>query len=173
MQSTSKATSGSTSRQARRGTLALLGITLALTLAPLGAASAQGTVQAQGTFATIDVPGAVSTTASGINASGQITGWYRLGSETRDHGFILSGGQFRTIDPPGSINTRAFGLNPRGDVVGFYRAADGSDHGFLLKRGVFTTMTCQMPRARPHSGSIPAARSWAPSKTKRANTRFF
>jgi len=74
-------------------------------------------VAAQGTFTTIDVPGAVRTVAIGINASGHIVGRY-FSADGAVHGFLLRKGEFTTIDVPGATDTRAFGINPRGDIVG-------------------------------------------------------
>ena len=41
---------------------------------------------------------------------------------------------------PGADSTSAFGINARGDIVGGYVAADGVSHGFLLHKGVFTSI---------------------------------
>jgi len=53
-------------------------------------------------FTTIDTPGVSSTSAFGINASGQIVGIFvdALGG----HGFLDTGGSFTTIDVPGSTS---------------------------------------------------------------------
>src|SRR5262245_16556838 len=100
---------------------------------------------------TIDVPGANFTVASGINAQGDITGWYtRPGSGVR-HGFVLNVGELAPIffDPPGSVFTNAVGIDERGDIVGRFCAiapcspmgsGAGSFHGFLLHDGVFTNI---------------------------------
>jgi hypothetical protein len=45
-----------------------------------------------------------------------------------------------TFDFPGSTNTQATAITPRGDIVGRYFMADGSQHGFLLRAGVFTSI---------------------------------
>jgi probable HAF family extracellular repeat protein len=41
---------------------------------------------------------------------------------------------------PGSLETQALGINNRGQVVGEYFGADGIFHGFLWRRGRFTTI---------------------------------
>lgn len=46
----------------------------------------------------------------------------------------------RTLDPPGSIDTRAFGISDDGDIVGLYVTPDNRTHGFLLTRGVYSTI---------------------------------
>jgi hypothetical protein len=42
----------------------------------------------QGSYTTLDVPGSIETGANGINASGQIVGWYRDAGGT--HGFLAT-----------------------------------------------------------------------------------
>jgi probable HAF family extracellular repeat protein len=74
---------------------ALLSVVLSLSL-PLGTL-----VAAQDdsyTFTTIDVPGAGYTVASGINADGQIVGWFT--DATGTHGFLRDGATFTTFDVP-------------------------------------------------------------------------
>ena len=91
-------------------------------------------------FTTIDVPGASSTQALGINPKGNVVGAY--GNATGTHGFLLrrregdddgDNDAFTTIDVPGASFTGAFGINPKGSVVGVYSNATGT-HGFLLRR---------------------------------------
>src|SRR4051794_30810636 len=61
-------------------------------------------------FTQIDVPGATSTSASGINDAGQIVGQFNNGGT---HGFLYSGGSFTQIDAPGATfaGTSASGIN--------------------------------------------------------------
>jgi uncharacterized membrane protein len=90
-------------------------------------------------FITIDYPGAVKTTAYGINPAGDIVGSY-VDAANREHGFVLRDGSFSSFDWPGSTWTRGWGINPSGDIVGQYGwLANGSNtvHGFLLKSGEF------------------------------------
>jgi hypothetical protein len=47
---------------------------------------------------------------------------------------------FVIVDPPGSVDTRPFGITDSGDVVGLYFTADTKVHGFLLTRGVYTSI---------------------------------
>ena len=51
------------------------------------------------TFTTFDVPGAVLTIAQGINARGDIVGFYNDAGLKR-HGFLMRDGVFTTIDNP-------------------------------------------------------------------------
>jgi len=88
-----------------------------------------------GTFTTIDFPGAVCTQAIGINDRGQIVGGYAEKSCNPfagmvPHGFLLGDGTFTTIDV-----TRARGINNRGQIVG-----EAGANCFLLDGGTFTTI---------------------------------
>jgi uncharacterized membrane protein len=91
---------------------------------------------------TIDVPGANFTVVSGINAQGDIVGWYAKSGSPARHGFLLKAGELQptTFDPPGSIFTNAIGINERDDIVGRYCTSScGSvssvSHGFLVPEG--------------------------------------
>ena len=91
---------------------------------------------------TIDVPGALSTGAQGINAEGVISGAYRDASGL--HGFILRDGVFETVDYPDADNTELRGIGPDGAVVGDHWN-NGEEataaHGFRRTAdGQFTTV---------------------------------
>jgi uncharacterized membrane protein len=82
-------------------------------------------------FITIDVPGATSTEAFGINPRGQIVG-HNVDASGADHGFVLlQGAMFITIDVPGATSTEAFGINAEGQIVGSYTDTAGTLHGFV------------------------------------------
>jgi uncharacterized membrane protein len=55
---------------------------------------------------------------------------------------LLFAADFRYVrfDFPNAIETLALGINARGDIVGRYGDADGVTHGFLLHRGVFSSI---------------------------------
>jgi probable HAF family extracellular repeat protein len=71
------------------------------------------------TFTKVDVPGAIRTLAIGINASGDIVGWFQDPAGII-HGFRLSDGIFTTIDAPGATHTAVLGINARGQIIGHY-----------------------------------------------------
>ncbi len=48
--------------------------------------------------------------------------------------------RFVKIDFPNATQTLANGINARGDIVGRYADAEGVFHGFLLRKGVFSTI---------------------------------
>src|SRR5215470_10683204 len=58
------------------------------------------------TFTSFDVPGATLTHVNGINARGDIVGWYLDGSG-QQHGFVRDQSGFSAIDFPGSLGTIA------------------------------------------------------------------
>ena len=99
-----------------------------------------GFVLADGTYTTIDVPGASYTNATGVNASGQIVGRYTLDGVT--HGYLLSGGQIASYDFPGAIFTGATTITANGDILGRFQDANKVFHGFLLT-GFRTANPCQ------------------------------
>ena len=109
-----------------------------------GEPSGRGDLVLQGTFITIDFPGALATGAADINSRGDIVGFWDDSSGTR-RGFLLSRGVFTVIEVPGAILTNATGINSAGDIAGRYTSADGVRHGFLLSQGEFTTI--DFPRA--------------------------
>ena len=47
---------------------------------------------------------------------------------------------FTSYDVPGAVSTAGQGNNDSGDIVGFYSNDGLSDHGFLLRKGAFTTI---------------------------------
>lgn len=47
---------------------------------------------------------------------------------------------YERIRVPGSIETWANGINARGDIVGLYFTADGGPFGYVLRKGVYTTI---------------------------------
>lgn len=87
---------------------------------------------ALGTVATL-------TSAQGINADGDVVGFYDTPDRIR-HGFLLREGVFTTIDfpsPPGRrvVSTDARGIGPGGDIVGGYQLAGEpavNIHGYRL-----------------------------------------
>ena len=112
-----------------------------------------GFLVSQGTFTTVDVPGASSTAAFAINSDGDIVGDYSTTTGpcaavpgAGCHGFLLSKGTFTTIDVPCALGTMARGISPEGNIVGFYLNATGF-HGFLFSNGAFITIDITAPDA--------------------------
>jgi len=99
-------------------------------------------VQAERAFvySEVVVPGAIFTSAQGINAGGTIVGFYRDAAGLT-HGFVREQGAVRTIDYRDAAGTLAVftdarGIGPGGEIVGGYRMAGEpavNIHGYLLK----------------------------------------
>jgi len=71
------------------------------------------------TFTTIDVPGAGLTEVSGINAKGDMVGFYgATSSDPHQHGFLLKRGRFIHVDYPHAYATLPLGVNDAGLIVG-------------------------------------------------------
>lgn len=97
-------------------------------------------VSAQFTFSSLDYPSATLTRGRGINNHGEIVGGYRIGPS--GHAYLFKAGQFALLAPSTVLGTnfsQAFKINDRGDVVGLY-IDDIGTHGFLLRKGVVTTL---------------------------------
>jgi hypothetical protein len=77
-------------------------------------------------FARVNVPGAKSVSASGINNRGDIAGFFTgQGGVTR--GFVRwRNGQFKNLTFPGATSTMAFGINDSREVVGTYMIGTGN-----------------------------------------------
>jgi uncharacterized membrane protein len=85
-----------------------------------------------GSYTTLDVPGASYTEAHGINASGQIVGISDAGA------FLLDNGSYTTFAAL-TFHSYAYSINASSQIVGDYY--DGSrDHGFLFDQGSYTTL---------------------------------
>jgi probable HAF family extracellular repeat protein len=81
---------------------------------------------------TLNYPGAMDTSAFGINNLGWITGIYTDSMGTQ-HGFVYTGTSWLTVDDPNAVpgSTTINGINDLGDLVGFYNNANGQVVGFL------------------------------------------
>jgi uncharacterized membrane protein len=83
-----------------------------------------------GTFTTIEVPGATDTNASVINPAGAIAGSYvnSIGS----FGFYRSpSGRFTAYTGPGGAVPSVTAINPAGTITGYYVDANFVAHGYL------------------------------------------
>lgn len=107
----------------------------ALVAALVAGALAAPAARAQLTFTPINVPGATSTYAWGVNGTGQIVGAYV--DATGTHGFLDNAGSFTTLDVPGARGTSAYGINATGQIVGGFTDNVGVNHGFLYAGGGF------------------------------------
>ena len=95
---------------------------------------------AQFSYAPINVPGALSTEARGINNNGEIVGFYKTVAcndyditvpNCPTKGFKYVNGSYIKLMVPNSVSTAILGVNDLGDLVGFYKKSDGTKHGFI------------------------------------------
>jgi hypothetical protein len=108
---------------------------------------AHGFILAGGKYTTLDFPGAPGTNLTGINPSGELSGFYcsdpacgTTGNATTNHSFTVSKkGAFTSFDPPGAVSSTASTVNPSGAVVGAYTDSAGVTHGYLHYHGTFAT----------------------------------
>ena len=98
-----------------------------------------GFIDSNGLITTIDVPGAASTSITGVNASGAIAGMFTDGNGVA-HGFIDNNGVFTTVDPTGATKTYVVGVSDAGAVAGSYVDSANNEHGFINQNGVVTTI---------------------------------
>jgi probable HAF family extracellular repeat protein len=81
---------------------------------------AHGFLDSNGSFSSIDAPGAVGTYAYGINNSGVIVGFEQIGAQLASQAFIDNNGTFTTFQVPGGVSTVADGINDQGEIVGSF-----------------------------------------------------
>jgi hypothetical protein len=88
-----------------------------------------------GTYTTIDFPGALyGTFAGGGNPENDVTGAYNYTSScTADcgHAFVLSNGVYTSFDYPGATFSEGTGINPASVIVGLFVDSSNSVHGFV------------------------------------------
>jgi VCBS repeat-containing protein/probable HAF family extracellular repeat protein len=100
----------------------------------------------------LNVLGADSTTALGLNDSDQVVGYYLDG--TGSHGFLFDGGVFTTLDAaPPYYDTTATAINATGEVAGYFDDDLGS-HGFVFDGSEFTVIDPAEETFFTYAGSI-------------------
>jgi probable HAF family extracellular repeat protein len=104
-------------------------------------ARADGFVYNNGTFTSLSVPGASSTSANGINDAGDVVGTFSGASGTE--GFLYNGSTYTPIVYSGASATYATGINDSGEIVGYYTMANpngpSTTYGFVDNGGTFTS----------------------------------
>jgi len=108
-----------------------------------------------GSYTTLAVPAAISTTATQINNAGQILGTYSTSagnSPSSTLSFMYSNGTYTSIAVPGATSTTAYQINDAGQVAGTYSDQTGS-HVFLDNNGTYVTIS--PPFSPPPSGNGP------------------
>jgi hypothetical protein len=92
------------------------------------------------------IAGASSVTPYVMSSSGIVGGHAFITGERIIEGFTAKGKTVTSITYPGSINTQVTGFGPAGQIVGYYYDNHDYSHGFVLYKGVYTTV-------EPPSGS--------------------
>lgn len=99
-----------------------------------------------GSYTLIQVPGASSTFALGVNQD-TVVGYFDPAGSDTSTGFLLRNGQYSYLSVPGADKTFASGINQRGDVVGGYFVYEPG--GFRLREaGAFHFRNGQYTRIR-------------------------
>lgn len=99
--------------------------------------AADGFIETNGVFTTLNYPGAQATSAIAVNNAGTVAGYYLI-NNTGPHAFLYQNGAFTNIDYPGSNFTLALGVNNLGVVAGYFTSSTGALHGFTYLNGTFT-----------------------------------
>src|SRR5262249_41268609 len=93
-----------------------------------------------GTITTFDVPNASFTVAQGIDAAGNIAGYFE-DNTGGTHGFLYSNGSYTILDAPGALpgKTTVAAMEAGGKIVGFYDSGT-NEFGFIYNNGVYTPL---------------------------------
>jgi uncharacterized membrane protein len=89
-----------------------------------------------GTATQLDVPGAATTYAYGMNDHGDIAGSY-VDTNGVTHAYLYSGGSFTEWDAPGASRTTFQDVDNSGNVVGNW-SDGGTNHAFLWTAGTIS-----------------------------------
>ncbi len=90
-----------------------------------------------------DIPGpagALSSDATGINDTGEISGDFYSGSDGLHHGFVLKSGVYTQLDVPGAYETYGGGINASGLTTFFWVDFSGYIQSSLYNGTSYTTI---------------------------------
>lgn len=92
-------------------------------------------------FKTFNVPGALESSAFGINNAGVVVGYYTDASRLK-HGYIAQSGTLTSLDDPNGTDTLCNDVNDLAafSVVGQYTTTTGAPMGFLYENGRFSNI---------------------------------
>ncbi len=94
-------------------------------------------VDKEGVSTQLDVPGAITTQASRITASGVVYGSDDRGGGVTE-GFVYADGAYTRLAAFGSITTRVSGISDTGVVFGYDTNGAGQTEGFLFSNGLYS-----------------------------------
>ena len=86
--------------------------------------------------------GGTTSSARGVNDSGQVVGESAIAGDSTGHAFLYSGGVMTDLGTLGGLNSWALGINSFGEVVGNFSLSirDSVRHAFLYSGGVTTDL---------------------------------
>jgi len=87
--------------------------------------------------------GGSSSQATGVNSSGEVTGFASLSSGYQ-HAFSTMGGALTDLGTLGG-SSYAYGINAGGEIVGYSYLADGEQHAFLYLDGSMLDLNSLLP----------------------------
>jgi probable HAF family extracellular repeat protein len=94
-------------------------------------------VAQQYTATDIGTLGGSTVSGTGINASGQVTGFSSTTGNRATHAFVFSAGTMQDLGTLGGTTSQASGINASGQVTGFAQlAGDTAQHAFIYSNGV-------------------------------------
>ncbi len=99
-------------------------------------------------FTNVIFPGSTSNQVTGINAAGDVSGFY-VDTSNNTHGFTKIGGSFHTVDNPlSTVFNQALGINNSDETVGYYaptQAGFPGDIAYSQQGGVFSDLNHLLP----------------------------
>lgn len=98
------------------------------------------------TFTSLDIPGAISTTAIGLNSANDYCGSVDDGSGVMQ-AFVSSAGQLTEFVLPGATFTSANAINDLDSVAGVYQLGSANNHGFVRDAAGSLTYPIDYPGA--------------------------
>jgi uncharacterized membrane protein len=96
-----------------------------------------GFVLQDGNYEEFPVPGSMH---NGITPNGRTIVGVVFPTVTTFHAYMVHDGVFQMIDPPSAVVSDARDINPSREIVGFFTDSANKTHGFLLRKGEFTTI---------------------------------
>jgi hypothetical protein len=124
-------------------------------LGPLASVAYSGNINGEASYISFSVPGALGTYPTGINASMEVTGYYKT-SPLVARGFLREAdGTITTFGVAGATVTQPEGINAAGNITGYY-----SDEGVYAARGFLRyadgrIITFAANQTTPFTGLVP------------------